>query len=78
MFHLSIVVIILLILVQAITKSNKTLLFLPIFFSTLIIIALFLKMDFGILTKPYILFLTILWGLYFYKAYKFNLNNVPK
>lgn len=76
MFRLSIVVIILLILVQTFTKSKKTLLFLPIFFSALIIITLFLKMDFGILTKSYILFLTILLGIYIYKAYKLNLNNV--
>ena len=78
MFYLSILVMILMILIQVYSKSKKLLLFIPIFFSLLfVLVSIFSSEGLGILTKPYILFLIILWSLLIYKTYK-NLITVPK
>lgn len=75
---LSMVVIVLVIIIQAIAKSKKILLVFPIFFSLLFLTVIFLNGDFGTITTRYILFLVILWSLFIYKTYLINLNNVPK
>lgn len=78
MTYFSLTVIVLTIIIQISTKSKKILLFIPIFFSSLFIIAIFLNTDFGTITTQYILFLVILWSLFIYKTYRLNINNVPK
>ena len=78
MYYLSILVMFLLILIQVNSKSKKLLLFIPIFFSLLFVLASGFSSDgLGTLTKPYIMFLIILWSLLIYKSYK-KLNTVPK
>lgn len=67
MLKLSLGIMVLVIVIQVLSKSKTMNLFLPIFFTLLTIVPILLKIDFGLLKIPYIIFLLILWIVFTYK-----------